>query len=116
MNIEQLQTLCRSFPHVTEDIKWGHDLVFSIGGKMFFVVELDNHPTIASFKVTDEEFEEMCNWNYLKPAPYVAKYKWVLLQDITKLDNNSLKKYIAQSYHLVKSKLSSKIKNQFGLL
>jgi len=115
MNIEYLQALCQSLPHVTENIKWGHDLVFSIGGKMFFVVELDNIPTIASFKVTDEEFEEMCNWEYFKPAPYVAKYKWVLLQDITKLNNNSWKKYIDQSYHLVKAKLSPKIKKQLGL-
>lgn len=41
MIIEDIQTICKSLPGVTEDIKWGHDLVFSIGGKMFCVVGLD---------------------------------------------------------------------------
>jgi predicted DNA-binding protein (MmcQ/YjbR family) len=59
MNIEDIQTICRALPGVTEDIKWEHDLVFSIGGKMFCVVGLDESPTSASFKITDEEFEEM---------------------------------------------------------
>jgi predicted DNA-binding protein (MmcQ/YjbR family) len=59
MHIEDIQTICRALPGVTEDIKWEHDLVFSIGGKMFCVVGLDESPTSASFKITDEEFEEM---------------------------------------------------------
>lgn len=59
MNIETIQSICRALPNVTEDIKWGHDLVFSIGGKMFCVVGLDQSPTSASFKVKEEEFEMM---------------------------------------------------------
>ncbi len=55
MNIEGIQNICRQLPGVTEDIKWEHDLVFSIGGKMFCVVGLDQSPTTASFKVNDEE-------------------------------------------------------------
>jgi predicted DNA-binding protein (MmcQ/YjbR family) len=42
MNVEDIQNICRQLPAVTEDIKWGHDLVFSIGGKMFCVVGLMN--------------------------------------------------------------------------
>ena len=77
MNIEDLQNICKKLPGVTEDIKWEHDFVFSIGGKMFCVVGLDHLPTTASFKVSDEEFDEMCTRPGFKPAPYVAKYKWV---------------------------------------
>jgi predicted DNA-binding protein (MmcQ/YjbR family) len=59
MNIEEIQNLCKQLPGVTEDIKWGSDLCFSVGGKMFLVAGLELSPVTASFKVTDEQFEEM---------------------------------------------------------
>jgi predicted DNA-binding protein (MmcQ/YjbR family) len=115
MTIEDIQTICRQMPGVTEDIKWEHDLVFSIGGKMFCVAGLEQSPTTASFKVTDEEFEEMCNRPGFKPAPYVAKYKWVWIEDLNKMKKADWKKYLQQSYDLVKNKLPAKLKKQLGL-
>ena len=112
MNIEDIQTICRQLPHVTEDIKWGNDYVFSIGAKMFCVVGLNESPTSASFKVRDEEFEEMCDRTGFKPAPYVAKYKWVWIEDIDKMKKAEWKKYLQQSYELVKAKLPAKLKKQ----
>ncbi|MES2847672.1 MAG: MmcQ/YjbR family DNA-binding protein [Bacteroidota bacterium] len=115
MNIEDIQSICRTLPGVTEDIKWEHDLVFSIGAKMFCVVGLEQSPTSASFKVTDEEFAEMCNRPGFKPAPYVAKYKWVFIEDINKMKKEEWKRYLQQSYNLVKDKLPAKLKKQLGL-
>jgi len=65
-------------------------------------------------KVKDEEFDEISHWPGFKPAPYVAKYKWVLIDDITKINKADWKKYIKQSYDLVKDKLSSKLWKQLG--
>lgn len=115
MNIEDLQNICKAMPHVTEDVKWGHDLVFSIGGKMFHVVGLEGSPTTASFKVTEEEFDEMSTRPGFKPAPYVAKYKWVYIDDINKMKMKEWKHYLQQSYELVKAKLSPKVRKQLGL-
>jgi predicted DNA-binding protein (MmcQ/YjbR family) len=115
MNVEDIRAICTGLPSVTEDIKWGHDLVFSIGGKMFCVVGLDQDPTTASFKVKDEEFEEMSARPGFKPAPYVAKYKWVWIDDVKKMKKTDWKKYISQSYEMVKQKLPAKIKKQLGL-
>ena len=114
MNIEDLQEICKALPSVTTDIKWGQDLVFSIGGKMFCVVGLEQSPVTASFKVTEEEFEEMSTRPGFKPAPYVAKYKWVWIDDITRMKKSDWKKYVAQSYELVKAKLPAKVKKQLG--
>ena len=116
MNIEDIRTMCSSMKGVTEDIKWGHDLVFSIGGKMFCVAGLDQSPKTASFKVRDDEFEEMCNRNGFKPAPYVAKYKWVWMDNIDQLNKKEWEQYIRQSYELVKNKLPLKLKKQLGLV
>lgn len=115
MNIEDISNLCLSLPMVTQDIKWGHDLVFSIGGKMFCVIGLDQVPTSASFKVTDEEFEEISTLPGFKPAPYVAKYKWVYIDDITRMKHSDWEKFINQSYNLVKAKLTNKIKKQLDI-
>lgn len=115
MSVEEIQNICREMPAVTEDIKWGHDLVFSVGEKMFCVVGLDQSPTTASFKVTDDEFEEICNWPGFKPAPYVARYKWVLIEDTNKMKKADWEKYLQQSYELVKNKLPAKIRKQLGL-
>jgi predicted DNA-binding protein (MmcQ/YjbR family) len=112
MNIEEIQKICAEWPGVTEDIKWGADLVFSVGGKMFCVVGLEQTPASASFKVTDEEFDELSVSPGFKPAPYVAKYKWVWIEDISKMKKTDWKKYLKQSYELVKAKLPAKIKKQ----
>jgi len=116
MTIENIQSFCQQMPAVTQDIKWEHDLVFSVGAKMFCVVGLDQSPTSASFKVKDEEFEEMCNKPGFGPAPYVARYKWVLIDDIRKMPRADWHRYLTQSYHLVKDKLPTKLKKQLGLI
>ena len=42
MRRHPLLAFCRNLPHATQDTKWGNDLCFSIGGKMFAVLET-NH-------------------------------------------------------------------------
>ncbi|RZJ28924.1 MAG: hypothetical protein EOO48_08750 [Flavobacterium sp.] len=115
MNIEQLRELCSSLPHVTEDIKWESDLCFCIGKKMFCVTGIDQQPVSISFKVTDDEFDEMSQREGFIPAPYVARYKWVRLDDLNRMKADEIKHYIRQSYDLVSAKLPPKIKKEIGL-
>ena len=111
MNIEELRAICKKLPHVTEDIKWGHDLCFCIGEKMFCVTGLDG-PMQVSFKVRDVEFEELSTSQDIIPAPYVARYKWILVQNPARFTKKQWEHYIKQSYELVKEKLPAKIKNK----
>jgi predicted DNA-binding protein (MmcQ/YjbR family) len=114
MNIETLRELCQSLPAVTEDIKWGKDLCFSVAGKMFCVAGLDG-PLTVSFKVRDDEFDEVANSPGMRPAQYVARYKWVLVEDIDTLSRKEWEHYVKQSYELVKAKLPKKVAKQHGL-
>lgn len=114
MDIETLRELCRALPAVTEDIKWGHDLCFSVAGKMFCVAALDG-PLTVSFKVKDEEFEELSSSPGMRPAPYVARYKWVLVEDVSRLSRKEWAHYVRQSYELVKARLPKKLARQHGL-
>jgi predicted DNA-binding protein (MmcQ/YjbR family) len=110
MDIETLRDICTSLPHVTEDIKWGNDLCFLIGEKMFCVTGLDA-PLKISLKVTDEEFAELSNSPGIIPAPYVARYKWILIEDTNRFNAQQWKHYIEQSYNLVKAKLPKNVLN-----
>jgi len=116
MTVEDIQAICKKLKAVTEDIKWGNDLVFSVGEKMFCVVGLEQSPATASFKVKEEEFDEICSRKGFKPAPYVARYKWVWMDDISRINKKEWEHYIRQSYGLVKDKLPLKLKKQLDLL
>lgn len=113
MDIETLSTFCKSFPNVTEDIKWGHDLCYSIGGKMFCVLGLEQ-PLMMSIKVKDAEFDELTAMIGIKPAPYVARYKWILVEDFSLFKKQKWEEYITQSYQLVHDKLPKKLKNSLS--
>ncbi|MFL5772150.1 MAG: MmcQ/YjbR family DNA-binding protein [Flavisolibacter sp.] len=114
MDIDQLRKLCMSFKGVTEDIKWGNDLCFSIGGKMFCVASL-NPPFSCSFKVKDDEFEELSITEGFIPAPYMARAKWVKVTQPSKLGKKEWNHYIRQSYELKKNSLTKKVKKELGL-
>ena len=60
MDIESVRHYCLSFPHVTENVQWGNDLVFKIGGKMFAITVLEGAAKYClSFKCTPEEYGEL---------------------------------------------------------
>lgn len=114
MDIEQLRTFCLSLPACTEDVKWDHDLVFSVGGKMFCVASLEP-PFTFSFKVKDDEFETISIEDGFIPAPYMARAKWVLAKESGKRTKKEWEQYLKGSYELVKAKLTKKAKAELGI-
>lgn len=65
-------------------------------------------PLRFSFKVPDEDFEEISSRQDFKPAPYLARAKWVLVTDPYGLNANEWKQLIKTSYELVRNKLTKK--------
>lgn len=116
MTIEELQKICKELKGVTEDIKWEDHLCFNIGEKMFLVTSPDAVPQSASFKVSDEEFDELSQKEGFMPAPYLARHKWVHLDDLNRLTKKQWENYVTQSYNLISSKLPAKLKKQIGLV
>lgn len=109
MNIEELRKFCLSFPGATEDIKWGADLCFCVGERMFCVTGADSM-TGMSLKCTPEKFEELIERDGIDPAAYVGRYKWVHISDLDTVTPSELKDLIKTSYQLVFDKLPPKIK------
>ena len=109
MDIEQLRAYCLSLPGVEEDIKWGNNLCFTVAKKIFCIADLEP-PDNVSFKVTDEEFEELSQRPGFMPAPYLARAKWVTLTDYHILKQKQWQAYLLQSYESIKAKLPKKVR------
>ncbi|MGQ0738350.1 MAG: MmcQ/YjbR family DNA-binding protein [Bacteroidota bacterium] len=110
MTLEAIQRTCNSFPDVTEDIKWESHLCFNVGGKIFLITSPDLSPITASFKTSEEKFNELTERKGFKPAPYLAKHKWVYVDDISRMNGREWKELLELSYDLVRAKLSKKKK------
>ena len=96
-----IRDICKKLPGVTEGIKWENDLCFMVAEKMFCVTNLSS-PLTVSLKVKEDEFDELTAIPGIQPAPYLARYKWVLVTDTTKLTVKEWRHYINQSYELVR--------------
>jgi predicted DNA-binding protein (MmcQ/YjbR family) len=112
MNLTRLRELCLSFPGATEQIQWGADLVFKVGGKMFCVACTEVAPNVMSFKCDDERFAELCEQTGIIPAPYMARAKWVALERWDTLDDQELKPLVEQAYLLIRQKLPRKTQTE----
>jgi predicted DNA-binding protein (MmcQ/YjbR family) len=112
MNIKKAKALCRSFPGATEDTKWGADLVFSVGEKMFAVTALDDKASGISFKVDDDRFLELTDRPGIIPAPYLARAKWVRIEDPKAVSDAEAAELLRRSYELVFAKLTKKLQRE----
>lgn len=104
MSIESIRRLCLSFPHATENLQWGDDLCFKIGGKIFALLSLSSVPQRLMFKCTPETFAELVEHEDIVPAPYVGRYKWVSFERLDVLPWTEVTDLIEQSYLMVAAK------------
>lgn len=102
MHVEEIRKYCLAFPEATENLQWGDDLCFKIRGKIFAIVDLDN-PRLC-FKCTPETFADLTEREDIHPAPYVGRYKWVMLDRLDAVGNGELKGLIRDSYEIVRKK------------
>jgi predicted DNA-binding protein (MmcQ/YjbR family) len=105
MNAESIRRFCLSFPNAKENLQWGETLCFKVGGKIFAMLNLDTVPQRLCLKSTAERFAELVEQEGIVPAPYVGRYKWVLLEQLDVLPGAELEDLIRQSYEMVAAKL-----------
>ncbi|HEY1422419.1 MAG TPA: MmcQ/YjbR family DNA-binding protein [Candidatus Acidoferrum sp.] len=109
MDIDWLRKLCLTFPRASEQIQWGYDLVFNVGGKMFAVAPLEPARVCLSFKCSEESFAELTERPGIIPAPYMARAKWVALETHEALPRAELASLLQASYSLVFAKLPKRM-------
>jgi len=114
VNVEWLRKICLSFPHSTEQIQWGNDLLFKVHGKMFAATPLEPAPVCLSFKCSDEVFAELTERPNIIPAPYLARAKWVALEKGDAISQTELEDLLRTSYELVLAKLPKYLRESAG--
>jgi predicted DNA-binding protein (MmcQ/YjbR family) len=114
MNIDQLRKLCLSFPGATEQIQWGDDLLFKVGGKMFAVTRLEPAKVWISLKASPDKFAELTERPGVLPAPYLARAKWIALESPDALPSAEVAELLRESYELVLAKLPRKLRESIA--
>lgn len=115
MTLEEIRSFCLSLPSTSEEVKWENDLCFLLGKKMFLVTSLDKSPTAASFKTNPEDFATFSERPGFQPAPYLARYGWIMVEDIELISDTEWKSLIQQSYDLVLSRLPARTRKSLGV-
>jgi predicted DNA-binding protein (MmcQ/YjbR family) len=113
MTKDQLHAAAMALPGATQDVKWGADQVYSVGGKMFAVTDLAG--TSLSFKATDIAYEALTASGRAKPAPYAARFKWVFFDDLGALDPAEVEDWLRTAHQLVAAKLPKAQQKALGL-
>jgi predicted DNA-binding protein (MmcQ/YjbR family) len=112
MNVDSVRAYCLAFPRATENLQWGEDLCFKVGGKIFAIIGLDS--LRLCFKCTPDSFAKLAEQEDIRPAPYVGRYKWVMLDRLEALGDAELREFIATSYEMVAAKAPKKSPKRRG--
>jgi predicted DNA-binding protein (MmcQ/YjbR family) len=109
----EIDAFCRSLNGATREILWETDRVFKVGGKMFAVLGPSG---TLSFKANDIAFEVLTETGAARPAPYMARAKWVFFDDPTDFDETDLKAYLKEAHAIIAERLTRKLRAQLGLI
>jgi predicted DNA-binding protein (MmcQ/YjbR family) len=96
---------------VTSVVQWGADNVYKVGGRIFAVVGSQG----VSFKVSDIAFEALTESGRARPAPYLARAKWVRFDDLGEMDDAETADWLTQAHALVAAKLTRAQRRELGL-
>ena len=112
--LQSLQKYCMTLPGATENVQWGKDLVFKVGGKMFCCMGTEPDSKF-SFKVEDYRFLELTDQPGVVPAPYLARAKWIQIDPAeTDLKLAQIKPLVKRSHALVFAKLTKKAQREIA--
>jgi predicted DNA-binding protein (MmcQ/YjbR family) len=109
---DEFDAACRALPGVTRDNPWGHEPVFKVGGRMF---AMPNGQGGCMFKVTDIAFEALTESGRARPAPYLARAKWVSFDDLSALDAAEVRDWLATAHALIAAKLTRAQRAEIGI-
>lgn len=120
MNRSQFNEFSASLPATTHVVQWGNADVWKIGGKIFAIGSRwgKDNPDLdvkISFKCSDFSYSLLIEEPGIIPAPYLARAKWVQIEDPAALDDEETGNYIRAAYDIIVSKLTKRGRQELGL-
>jgi len=125
MNLEDFNGFCASLAATTKVIQWGGAHVWKVGGKIFAIASywgpnsknttLPDEGGRISFKCSDFSYQLLIEQEGIIPAPYLARAKWVQLQEQDAMSDEDVKSYVTQAHEIIAAKLTKKLRAELGL-
>ncbi len=126
MTLYEFNRFCSELTSTTKVIQWGGAHVWKIGGKIFAIAshwgpnkkntKLPEEGSKISFKCSDFSYSILIEQENIIPAPYLARAKWVQLEQSDALTDDDLKLYIEQAHSIISAKLTKKLQLELGVL
>ena len=117
MTPDAFKACCLSLPGATHVVQWGGAAVFKVGGKIFAIAgSLGQGEDVAfSFKASDMAYALLIEQGLARPAPYLARAKWVRLMARDSLPDTDLVACLSQAHALVAARLTRTARRELGL-
>ena len=113
MDRQGVRKVCTALPGVTLDHPFGDDHdAYKVGGKMFAIF---GGMGGLSFKVSDIAYEVLTQAGRARPAPYLARARWVHLDDPADWPEAELAEHLAIAHGLIAAKLTKTTRAALGL-
>ena len=105
--------VCLALPAATLDHPFGDDHdTYKVGGRMFAMVGGQGG---LSFKVSDIAYAVLTETGHARPAPYLARARWVNLPRIDDWPDDELADHLAIAHGIIAAKLTRKARAALGL-
>jgi predicted DNA-binding protein (MmcQ/YjbR family) len=116
MTPRQIDTFCSKLPAATRTVQWEGVIVFKVGGKMFCLVAPQEHSIgRISFKSAPEHYDALSRSPGFRPAPYLARAKWVSVDDPKTLGDREMKAYLKRAHAVIAAALPKKKQTELRL-
>lgn len=117
MTRDEFDAFCKQLPATTHVIQWGNASVWKVGGKIFAICSgwSEGDGPKFSFKCSDISYSLLTQQEGLIPAPYLARARWVQVENREALPDDDLKAYIEAAHTIIAGKLSKKVRTELGL-
>jgi len=102
-----------ALPGAELDIKWGSDHCYCVAGKMFCAT--DGAYSNLGFKATDIAFEALIETGRARPSKYLARAKWLNIDDLAAQDAAEVADWVRTAHGLVAAKLPAKTRKALGV-
>ncbi len=118
MTRSEFDTFCGALKGTTHVEQWGNASVWKIGGKIFAICSVwgaGDH-TKFSFKCSDLTYDILTEQPGIVPAPYLARAKWVQVEEADAMSDRDLQDYIRTAYDIVAGKLTKARRKELGIV
>lgn len=110
MGLHSTREFLLSLPRVEETLQFDNFVYWvldkSVGGKMFAMVEPEpGGAHVMGFAVPPERFHDLLEIEGVRPAPYLARAHWVVIERWDVFSQTELHEHVRAAYGRVEAKL-----------